>query len=63
MWKRFVVAKIKISKIQGMCFCLAFGFLGFKVVNKRMMNLFKGSEYILQIFEFYLVGLKNINLL
>ena len=28
-----------------MRFCLAFGFLGFKVVKKRTMNLFKGSDF------------------
>ena len=27
-----------------MCFYLTFGFLGFKVVKKPKMNLFKGSE-------------------
>ena len=27
-----------------MCFYLTFGFLGFKVINKRTMNLFEGSE-------------------
>ena len=28
-----------------MRFCLTFGFLGFKVVKKRTMNLFKGSDF------------------
>ena len=29
-----------------MCFYLTFGFLGFKVVKKPKMNLFKGSEIL-----------------
>ena len=32
MW-RFVVVKVRISKIQEMCFYLTFGFLRFKVVK------------------------------
>ena len=39
-----VVVKVRIGKIQDMRFYLTFGFLGFKVVKKRTMNLFKGSE-------------------
>ena len=42
-----------------MRFYLTFGFLGFEIVNKGTMDLFKGSED----FGFYLVGLKSINLL
>ena len=44
MWRRFVVAETRISKIHEICFYLTFGFLRFKVVNKQTMNLFKGSE-------------------
>ena len=44
MRTRFVVVKVRISKIQEIHFYLTFGFLGFKVVKKQMMNLFKGSE-------------------
>ena len=44
MWKRFVVVKLRIPKIQEMRFYQIFGFLRFKVVKKRTMNLFKGSE-------------------
>ena len=44
MWRRFVVVEIRISKIEEMRFYLNFAFLGFKVVNKRAMNLFKGGE-------------------
>ena len=40
----FVVVEIRIGKIQQMCFSLIFNFLGFKVVNKQTVNLFKGSE-------------------
>ena len=43
-WTWFVVVKIRVSKIQEMRFYLNFGFLGFKVVKKQKMNLFKGSE-------------------
>ena len=43
MW-RLVVVEIRISKIREMCFYLTFGFLGFKVVNKRKLNLFEGIE-------------------
>ena len=60
--ERFAVVEIIISKIRKMRFYLTFGFLEFKVVNKRMMNLLEGSEKF-PIFEFYLVGLKSINLL
>ena len=42
MW--FVVVEIRISKIQEMRYYLSFGFLRFKVVNERTMNLFKGSK-------------------
>ena len=42
--RRLVVVKTRISKIREIRFYLTFGFLGFKVVNKRTMNLFKGSE-------------------
>ena len=44
MPRRLVVVKIRIRKIREMRFYLTFGFLGFKVVKKWMMNLFKGSE-------------------
>ena len=44
-WRRFVVVKVRISKIREMRFYLAFAFLGFKFVKKRTMNHFKGSEY------------------
>ena len=44
MWRKFVVVKVRITKIREMCFYLTFGFLGFKVVKKAKMNLFKGSE-------------------
>ena len=40
----FAAVKIRVSKIQEMRFYLTFGFLGFKFVKKRAMNLFKGSE-------------------
>ena len=40
----WVVVKRGISKIQKMHFYLTFGFLGFKLVKKRTMNYFKGSE-------------------
>ena len=53
-WRKFVVVKIRISKILEMRFDLTFGFLRFKIVKKRTMNFFKGSED----FE-----LKSINLL
>ena len=43
-WRRFVVVKIRISKTRQMRFYLTFGFLGFKVVKKRTVNLFNGSE-------------------
>ena len=43
-WRRFVVVKIRISKILEVRFYLTFGFLGFKIVKKRTINLFKGSE-------------------
>ena len=33
-WRRFVVVKVRISKIREMPFYLTFGFLGFKVVKK-----------------------------
>ena len=42
-----------------MHFYLTFGFLGFKVVKKQMITLFKCSEDF-QIFKFYLVRLKSI---
>ena len=42
--KKAVVVKTRISKIREMHFYVTFGFLGFKVVKKRTMNLFKGSE-------------------
>ena len=44
MLRRFVVVEIKISKVREMQFYLTFGFLGFKVVNKRTMNLSKVSK-------------------
>ena len=44
MWRSFVVVKIRISKMREIHFYLTFGFLGFKVVKKWMMNLFKESE-------------------
>ena len=34
-----MVVEIRISKIREMRFQLTFSFLGFKVVNKRTMNL------------------------
>ena len=34
-WRRFVVVKIRVSKIPEMRFYLTFGFLRFKIVNKR----------------------------
>ena len=40
----FVVVRISISKIREMQLYLTFGFLGFKVVKKLTMNLFKESE-------------------
>ena len=40
MWRKFVFVEIRISKIREMRSYLTFGFLGFKVVNKRTMNLF-----------------------
>ena len=43
-WRRFVVVEIRIGKIRQMRFYLTFGFLGFKIVNKGTMDLFKGSE-------------------
>ena len=61
MWGRFLVVEIRISKIQEMRFYLTFGFLNFKVVNKRMMNLLEGSKD----FEFpnFIWIEKSINLL
>ena len=44
MWRRFLVVEIRITKLQEMCFYLTFGFLGFKVFDKRTMNLFKGGK-------------------
>ena len=44
MWRRFVVVEIRIGKIREMWFYLIFSFLEFKVVDKRTMNLFEGSE-------------------
>ena len=48
IWRRFVFVEIRI-KIREMRSYLTFGFLGFKVVNKRTMNLFyegaQGSEF------------------
>ena len=43
-WRRFVVVEIRIGKIREMRFYLTFSFLRLKVVNKRTMNLFKGSQ-------------------
>ena len=48
MCRRFAVVEIRIGKIREMRFYLIFSFLRFKVVDKRMMNLFKGNEH----FEF-----------
>ena len=39
-WRRFVVVKIRFSKIREMRFSLTFVFLGFRVVKKCAMNLF-----------------------
>ena len=36
--RRFVVVEVRIRKIREMCFPLTFGFVGFKVVNKRTMK-------------------------
>ena len=36
--RRFVVVEVRIRKIREMCFSLTFGFVGFKVVNKRTMK-------------------------
>ena len=59
-WRRFVVVKIRISKMREMHFYLTLGFLGFKVIKKGTMDLLKGSED----FGFSnLVGLKSVNLL
>ena len=44
MWRKFVVLKVTISKIQEIRFYLTFGFLGFKFIKKPTKNLFKGSE-------------------
>ena len=44
MWRRFVVVEIRSSKIREMRFYLTFGFVGFKIVNKGTIDLFKGSE-------------------
>ena len=44
MWRRFVVVEIRISKRREMRFYMNFSFFIFKVINKRMMNLFEGSE-------------------
>ena len=40
----FVVVEIRINRIREMRFYLSFGFLGFKIVNKGTMELFKGGE-------------------
>ena len=42
--RRLVVAEIRISNIQEMHFYMTFGFIGFKVLNERTMNLLEGSE-------------------
>ena len=38
MLRRFVVVEIRIGKLQEMRFYLIYSFLGFKVVDKRLMN-------------------------
>ena len=43
-WRSFVVVEIRIDKIQEMSFYLIFSFVGFRIVNKRMINLFKGNK-------------------
>ena len=43
-WRRFLVVKIRTIKIREMHPYVTLGLLGFKVVKKWMMNLFKGSE-------------------
>ena len=40
----FLFVKVRFSKVREMCFYMTFGSLGFKVVEKRTINLFKGSE-------------------
>ena len=44
MWKRFVVAEIRIGKMRETCFYVIFSFFVFKVDGKRTMNIFEGSE-------------------
>ena len=44
MWRRFIVAERRMNKIREMHFNLTFGFLRFKVVNKRTINILEARE-------------------
>ena len=51
-WRRFIVVEIRIGKTREMCFYLIFSFFGFKVADKRTMNLSK----VVKILDFQILS-------